>query len=80
MATRITEPEPELEQALLDSQRDNAALRQGGGMSQHRQLWRELNSRSFYSRADLVLDVLTAALVAALFFVVIAHGLGILWR
>jgi hypothetical protein len=32
----------------------------------HRQLWRELNSSHFYSRADLVLDYLTAIIVAGL--------------
>ena len=49
-------------------------------MSAHRQLWRELNARSFYSRSDLILDLVAAALVTAFFFLVIAHGLGILWR
>ena len=32
----------------------------------HRQLWRELNSRTFYSRTDLVVDYLAAILIAAL--------------
>jgi hypothetical protein len=33
-------------------------------MTTHRQLWRELNSRTFYTRFDLVLDCLTAILIA----------------
>jgi hypothetical protein len=37
-------------------------------MSKFRQLWSDLNPRSFYSRTDLVLDITTAALVAAFFF------------
>ena len=33
-------------------------------MTTHRQLWRELNSRSFYTKFDLVLDCLTAIAIA----------------
>ena len=35
----------------------------------HRQLWRELNSRTFYSRTERVLDYLTAIAIAGLLLV-----------
>ena len=44
----------------------------------HRQTWRDLNSRAFYARADLVLDILTAALVAAFFLALVMHEFN-LW-
>lgn len=32
----------------------------------HRQLWRELNTRCFYTRTDLVLDLFLALLIVAM--------------
>lgn len=48
-------------------------------MRNYRQMWRELDSRNFYTRLDFLLDVGTAVLMSVALFVLIAHGLGVLF-